>query len=80
MAPAGQYRLQTAHFAAFWNIMIQHVHRWFRRIPPQSWRNVKFEDVQSDPEPQIKRIIRFISPALDDNVCRPALMRLGYPS
>ena len=35
--PTGQYRLQTAHFAAFWNIMIQHAHRLFRRLPPNPY-------------------------------------------
>ena len=46
--------------------MIQHAHRLFRRIPPQSLLNVEFEEVQLDSEPQIKRIIRFISPAPED--------------
>ena len=47
--PTGQYRLQTAHFAAFWNIMIHHALRLFRRIPPQSLLNVKFEEYNQTP-------------------------------
>ena len=78
--PTGQYCLQTAHFAAFWNIMIHYALRLFRRILPQSLLNVKFEEVQSDPEPQIKRIIRFISPALEDSAWREDACAVPRPT
>lgn len=54
-------------FAAFWNAMIECGHSAFGHFPPCRLLNVRFEDVQEDPERQIRRLIRFISPELEDD-------------
>ena len=63
-------------------------HRLFGHLPPDRLLNLRFEDVQAEPEAQIRRLIRFSDPALEDGtwlreVCaipRPTLskfQRLG---
>ena len=54
-------------FAAFWCTMIESGHRTFGHFPPSRLLNVRFEDVQADPEEQLRRLIRFISPDLEDD-------------
>ena len=53
-------------FAAFWSDMIETGHRVFGHFPPDRLLNLRFEDVQAEPEGQIRRLIRFISPELED--------------
>ena len=53
-------------FAAFWSGLIAIGHRTFGHFPPERLLNVKFEDVQVEPRRELRRIIRFISPELDD--------------
>ncbi len=60
-------QITLADFAAFWNAMIQAGHRAFGDFPPDRLLNVRFEDVQADPEAQIRRLIRFISPELEQD-------------
>ena len=60
-------KLKLADFGAFWSRLVVHGTRLFNRLPPESVLNVKFEDVQEDPESEIRRLIRFISPELEDN-------------
>lgn len=54
-------------FAAFWSTMIEAGHLTFGHFPPDRLLNVRFEDVQADPEGQLRRLIRFISPDLEDD-------------
>ena len=54
-------------FAAFWSVMIESGHRVFGHFPSDRLLNVRFENIQTDPEGQIRRLIRFISPELEDD-------------
>lgn len=54
-------------FAAFWNAMIESGHLAFGHFPPSRLLNVRFEDVQTDPEGQLRRLIRFISPEFEND-------------
>ncbi len=54
-------------FAAFWSAMIESGHRTFGSFSDERLLNVRFEDVQADPEAQVRRLIRFISPDLEDD-------------
>jgi len=60
-------KLELADFGAFWSGLVEHGARLVDRLPPESVLNVKFEDIQADPESEIRRLIRFISPALEDD-------------
>ena len=60
-------KLELPDFGAFWSRMIEHGDRQFEGIASSSLLNVKFEDVQAEPEEEIRRIIRFISPELEDD-------------
>lgn len=53
-------------FAAFWTGLVKVGHRAFGHFPPDRLLNVKFEDVQVEPRRELQRIVRFISPELDD--------------
>ena len=59
-------RLTLADFGTFWNGMIARGERLFGHFPPERLLNIKFEDMQANPEPEIRRMIRFISPELDN--------------
>ena len=59
-------RLTLADFAGYWNGMIERSDRLLGRLPPDRLLNVKFEEVQAEPEAQIRRLIRFIDPELED--------------
>lgn len=59
-------RLDLTHFGAFWSRMIEQADRVLGQQPSDRVLNVKFEDVQVDPEGQIRRLIRFISTDLED--------------
>ena len=59
-------QLTIADFAALWNVLIAKGHRLFAELPPDRLLNLRFEDVQADPEAQIRRLVRFVDPALED--------------
>ena len=59
--------LDLAHFGEYWSRMIEHGARVLERLPHGQLLNVRFEDVQADPEGQVRRLIRFISPELEDD-------------
>ena len=46
--------------------MIERSHRMFGHFPPERVLNVRFEKVPADPETRTRRLIRFISPDLED--------------
>ena len=59
--------LPLAEFGRLWNSMIERADRMLGDFPPDRLMNVKFEDVQADPEPELRRLIRFIDPGLEDD-------------
>ena len=58
--------LTIADFATLWNVLIAKGHRLFGHLPSDRLLNLRFEDVQKAPQAQIRRLIRFIDPALED--------------
>ena len=59
-------KLKVADFAAFWNALIALADRTLGELQPARLLNLKFEDMQEDPEPHVRRLIRFIDPSLED--------------
>ena len=59
-------KLELADFAAWWNAMIDLAQDMLGDLPPDRLLNLKFEDVQREPEAQLRRLIRFIDPSLED--------------
>ena len=59
-------RLTLPDFASFWNAMIEFSFRILDGLPAEQVLHVKFETMQADPAPEIRRLIRFISPTLED--------------
>ena len=59
-------RVTIADYAVFWNRMIAIGHDVFGHFSADRLLNVRFEDVLAKPEPQIRRMIRFISPGLEN--------------
>ena len=56
-----------SEFAELWSKMIETGHRVFGHFPPDRLLNLRFEDILENPEREVKRLIRFISPELEDN-------------
>ena len=56
--------------------MIERSHRMFVPFPPGRLLNVRFEAVQAEPDAQIRRIIRFIDPGLEDEDWLRAAVRI----
>lgn len=60
-------RLSHSQFGRLWSLQIEVGMRVFGQLPPDRLLNVRFEDMQGDPEGQIRRLIRFVDPALEDD-------------
>ena len=58
--------LTVADFARLWDVLIAKGCRLFDRLPPDRVLNLRFEDVQAAPQVQIRLLVRFIDPALED--------------
>ena len=59
-------KLKITDFAAFWNALIALADRMLGELPPNRLLSLKLEDIQAEPEPHIRRLVRFIDPALED--------------
>ena len=59
-------QVSLADLGTFWSAMIERSDRLLGRFPADRLLNVRFEDVQAEPERQIRRLIRFIEPSLED--------------
>ena len=59
-------QLKLADFAAYWSAMIGLAQDMLGSLPPERLLNLKFEDMQAEPETQLRRLIRFIDPGLED--------------
>ena len=59
-------KLTLPYFGTLWSAMIERGERMLRRLPSERLLNLRFEDVQTDPGAQIRRLMRFIDPALED--------------
>ena len=67
-------------FARFWSDLIRLGHRTFGHFPADRLLNMRFEDVQADPKGQIRRLIRFISPELEDESWLREVAKIPKPS
>ena len=65
--PVPYDRLKPSDFGELWNDMVEKSCDLFDRLPGERVLHVKFEDVQREPEEQIRRLIRFIDPSLEDD-------------
>ena len=72
--------LTLPDFAAFWNGMIETGYRVFGHFPPDRLLNLRFEDMQADPEGQIRRLIRFIAPQLEDDAWVREVVTIPRPT
>ena len=61
-------KLQITDFAAYWSTMIGLAHDVLGDLPSDRLLKLKLEDMQAAPEAQLRRLIRFIDPALEDEV------------
>lgn len=59
-------KLTLTDFATFWSGMVERGQRIFSQLPPERFLPLRFEDAQANPEEQFRRLIRFISPELED--------------
>ena len=58
--------LALPHFGTLWSAMIERGRRMLGHFPAGRLLDLRFEDVQAEPEAQIRRLIRFIGPDLED--------------
>lgn len=59
-------KLTLPYFGALWSAMIERGERMLGRLPSDRILNVRFEDVQENPDRENRRLIRFIDPTLED--------------
>ena len=59
-------QVSLADLGRFWSAMIERSDQLLGRLPAERLLNVRFEDMQAEPEAQIRRLIRFIAPSLED--------------
>lgn len=73
-------RLKPSDFGELWNDMVKKSCELFDRLPGERVLHVKFEDVQRDPEDQIRRLVRFIDPSLEDEVWVREVSKIPRPT
>lgn len=59
-------KVPLADFAGYWNGMIERSERLLGHFPPDRLLQIRFEDMQAEPEAQIRRLARFIGPTFED--------------
>ena len=59
--------LTLVDFGVFWSGMIERGHQLLADLPPDRLLNIAFEDLRATPEPHLRRLIRFVSPELEDD-------------
>ena len=73
-------KLTLGDFGRFWSAMIQRSRWVLSDLPPKALLNVKMEDMQADPEAQIRRLIRFVALELDDDEWVRAASAIPQPT
>ncbi len=74
------HKLTLADFGAFWSGMIERGDRLFGQLPPDRLLDVRFEDAQTNPEAESRRLIRFIDPRLEDESWIHAASQVPRPT
>lgn len=59
-------KLTLADYGRFWSAMVERSRWALAELPPEALLNVKMEDMQAEPEEQVRRLIRFLAPELED--------------
>lgn len=59
-------KLTLPGFAALWSALIELGDHMVGDLPPDRLLNLRFEDMQAEPEAHIRRLVRFIDPALEN--------------
>ena len=59
-------KLKITDFASFWNALIALADKMLGGLPPNRLLSLKLEDIQAEPESHVRRLVRFIDPALED--------------
>ena len=78
-------KLTLGDYGRFWSAMVERSRWALADVPSEMRLNVKMEDVQAEPEAQIRRLIRFVAPELEDDewvraasaIPRPTVSRFG---
>lgn len=78
-------KLTLGDYGRFWSAMVERSRWALADLPPEMLLNVKMEEVQAEPEAQIRRLIRFVAPELEDDewvraasaIPRPTVSRFG---
>ena len=60
-------KVTLPEYGEFWSRMIKTGHRVFGDFPPDRLLNLRFEDMQANPEQEARRLIRFIAPQLESD-------------
>ena len=60
------HKLTRTDCGTLWSSMIERGQRLFGHFQSDRLLNVRFEDMQAEPDTQIRRLVRFIAPALED--------------
>ncbi len=64
--PVPRDRMRPSDFGELWSDMIEKSLDLFDRLPDERVLHVRFEDMQREPEREIRRLARFIDPDLED--------------
>lgn len=67
-------------FGRFWSDLIEVGLETFRDLPPDRLLNVRFEDVQNAPRDQLRALIRFIDPSLEDEAWLDEVAAIPRPA
>ena len=73
-------KLTLPYFGTLWSAMIERGERMLGRLPSDRLLALKFEDVQAEPEAQLRRLIRFIDPVLEDEAWLRAAATIPRPT
>ena len=73
-------RLTLPYFGTLWSAMIERGSRMLGGFPAGRLLNVRFEDVQAEPDAQIRRLARFIGPDLEDEAWLRAASAIPRPT
>ena len=59
-------KAKLADYASFWQVQVDMAHDFSKDLSPERLLNVSFEDILSEPEAQVGRVVRFIDPSLEE--------------
>ncbi|MDE0611555.1 MAG: sulfotransferase [Gammaproteobacteria bacterium] len=72
--------LPLPEFAEFWSNMIETGHRAFGHFGPDRRLDLRFEEMQEDPQREARRLLEFISPELGNETWLDEVARIPRPT